>query len=53
MKAENILLSEMSQAGKAKNHIISLICANKTEAYRHRQQYVGYHREGGRANSKE
>jgi hypothetical protein len=32
MELENIILSEVSQAQKAKNHMFSLICGPKTNA---------------------
>ena len=53
MDLENIVLSEISQAEKVKNHVFSLLWdmkatneqTRKTKTHRHRQQYDGYQRE--------
>ena len=50
MDLENIVLSEISQAEKVKNHVFSLLWdmkatneqTRKTKTHRHRQQHGGY-----------
>ena len=47
---ENIMLSTISQTGKAKNPVISPYVGHKTETHRHRLQYGGYQREAVQIN---
>ena len=47
MDLEDIMLSEISQSKKAKNHMISFIDRYKTGTHRQRLQYGGYQRDVG------